>query len=201
MRRRRSSPPARSRCASSWRTRSTCVAPGSSSPYTAARGWRRSPARARSATRSTPRERLQPHVALVGDPELSRALDLRTLLVRDDDGGTLAELRAAGATGAVLQRWTAERIADAVQRACRGPRDVGGSGVATGASAPDPVSPRERDVLTAFAAGHTNPAIARSLGLSTNTVKQHASSIFRKLGVRNRAEAVRRADELGLLAA
>jgi DNA-binding NarL/FixJ family response regulator len=63
------------------------------------------------------------------------------------------------------------------------------------------VSARERDVLTAFAAGATNPAIARALGLSPNTVKQHASSIFRKLGVRNRAEAVRRADELGLLAA
>lgn len=63
------------------------------------------------------------------------------------------------------------------------------------------VSPRERDVLFAFAAGATNPVIARELGLSPNTVKQHASSIFRKLGVRNRAEAVRRADELGLLAA
>jgi DNA-binding NarL/FixJ family response regulator len=56
-------------------------------------------------------------------------------------------------------------------------------------------------VLHAFAAGATNPAIALELGLSPNTVKQHASSIFRKLGVRNRAEAVRRADELGLLAA
>src|SRR4051794_33239086 len=36
--------------------------------------------------------RLQPHVALVGDAALSRALDVRTLLVRDDDGGTDAEL-------------------------------------------------------------------------------------------------------------
>jgi DNA-binding NarL/FixJ family response regulator len=63
------------------------------------------------------------------------------------------------------------------------------------------VSPRERDVLFAFAAGATNPVIARDLGLSPNTVKQHASSIFRKLGVRNRAEAVARADELGLLVA
>ena len=73
--------------------------------------------------------------------------------------------------------------------------------IADVAAGPDPVSPRERDVLAAFASGATNPAIARELGLSPNTVKQHASSIFRKLGVRNRAEAVRRADELGLLAA
>ncbi|HEX6023626.1 MAG TPA: LuxR C-terminal-related transcriptional regulator [Solirubrobacter sp.] len=70
-----------------------------------------------------------------------------------------------------------------------------------GPAVADPVSPRERDVLTALATGATNSAIARALGLSPNTVKQHASSIFRKLGVRNRAEAVRRADELGLLAA
>jgi DNA-binding NarL/FixJ family response regulator len=97
----------------------------------------------------------------------------------------------------VRQWWTSERLADAVQRACRGPREAAGSGVA----APDPVSPREREVLSAFATGATNPAIAAVLGLSPNTVKQHASSIFRKLGVRNRAEAVRRADELGLLAA
>jgi DNA-binding NarL/FixJ family response regulator len=151
-------------------------------------------------------ERLAPDVALVGDPALSRELvaarpGLRTLLLRDDEDCSHAALRDAEATGAVLQRWTSERVADAVRRACRGPRSAGGSCVATGATAPDPVSPRERDVLTALAAGATNPAIARDLGLSPNTVKQHASSIFRKLGVRNRAEAVRRADELGLLAA
>ena len=139
-------------------------------------------------------------------PALSRALveahpGLRTLLVRDDEGASPAELREAGAAGAVRQWWTSERLADAVHRACRGPREAGGSSIAAGASAPDPVSPREREVLSAFATGATNPAIALELGLSPNTVKQHASSIFRKLGVRNRAEAVRRADELGLLAA
>jgi DNA-binding NarL/FixJ family response regulator len=95
--------------------------------------------------------------------------------------------------------------ADAVAVAERLRPDVTLSGDETvprrGPAAADPVSPRERDVLSAFATGATNPAIARELGLSPNTVKQHASSIFRKLGVRNRAEAVRRADELGLLAA
>jgi DNA-binding NarL/FixJ family response regulator len=67
------------------------------------------------------------------------------------------------------------------------------------AAPPLPISPRERDVLRALAGGATNSAIAGSLGMSPHTVKQHASSIFRKLGVRNRAEAVHRADELGLL--
>jgi two-component system response regulator DesR len=140
--------------------------------------------------------RLQPDVALVGGEELSRLLvgarpGLRTLLLRDDEGCSPDALREADAEGAVLQRWTSERVADAVRPAAR----------ALAPAAPDPVSRRERDVLAAFATGATNPAIARDLGLSTNTVKQHASSIFRKLGVRNRAEAVRRADELGLLAA
>lgn len=143
--------------------------------------------------------RLAPDIALVSDAEVGRALGVRTLLVRDGEAGVPTELRAAGAAGIVRQWWTSERLADAVQRACRGPREAGGAFVAAGASAPDPVSPREREVLSAFATGATNPEIARALGLSPNTVKQHASSIFRKLGVRNRAEAVRRANDLGLL--
>ncbi len=66
-------------------------------------------------------ERLAPDVALVGDPLLSRALvdahpGLRTLLVRDDEGASPAELREAGAAGAVRQWWTSERLADAVHR-------------------------------------------------------------------------------------
>jgi DNA-binding NarL/FixJ family response regulator len=145
--------------------------------------------------------RIAPDVAIVGDGDLRSALPgLRTLLMRDDERGSAAELREAGAVGIVRQWWTAERLADAVERVCRGPREAGGSSVAAGAGSPDPVSPREREVLAAFATGATNPAIAATLGLSPNTVKQHASSIFRKLGVRNRAEAVRRANDLGLLA-
>jgi DNA-binding NarL/FixJ family response regulator len=158
-------------------------------------------------------ERLAPEVALVGDAAVSRGLvgarpGLRTLLIRDDEATSPAELRAAGAAGALPQWWTSERLAAAVQRSFQASREAGDS------SAPDPktagpgggspsvtVSPREREVLSAFATGATNPAIALDLGLSANTVKQHASSIYRKLGVRNRAEAVRRGDELGLLAA
>ncbi len=160
--------------------------------------------------------RLQPEIALAGNAELCRALSaasVPTLLVRDDEGPA-----AAGAVGVVRQWWTAGRVAAAVAQACeaaspasacagRRPAASGGGAAARapaelgrGDSGGAPlVSPREHDVLSALAAGGTNPAIARALGLSTNTVKQHASSIFRKLGARNRAEAVRLADDLGLI--
>lgn len=54
------------------------------------------------------------------------------------------------------------------------------------------LTPRELDVLTAIGAGHGNKAIARELGISLHTVKFHIESLFRKLGVRTRAEAVAR---------
>lgn len=60
------------------------------------------------------------------------------------------------------------------------------------------LSPRELDVLARMASGRTNREIATQLVLSHETVKQHATAIYRKLGVRNRTEASRRANELGV---
>src|ERR1700756_2618582 len=62
-----------------------------------------------------------------------------------------------------------------------------------------PLSEREREVLGLLAAGQTNREIAASLHLSPFTVKDHASAVYRKLGVRGRMQAVRRAERLGLL--
>jgi DNA-binding NarL/FixJ family response regulator len=62
-----------------------------------------------------------------------------------------------------------------------------------------PLGGRERDLLTFLANGRTNAQIAERLQLSPHTVKDYASSLYRKLGARNRAEAVRLAGELGLL--
>ena len=58
---------------------------------------------------------------------------------------------------------------------------------------------REREVLDLIAAGSTNREIAEQLFLSPHTVKEHTSTLYKKLRVRNRAEAVQRAQRIGLL--
>lgn len=63
----------------------------------------------------------------------------------------------------------------------------------------EPLSEREIDVLRLMAQGRSNPEIAAELIVALGTVKAHSSSIYRKLDVRNRTEAVLKAGELGLL--
>jgi LuxR family maltose regulon positive regulatory protein len=62
-----------------------------------------------------------------------------------------------------------------------------------------PLSQRELEVLHLMALGKTNQAIARQLIVSPGTVKAHTASIYRKLEVANRTEAVARARDLGIL--
>jgi DNA-binding CsgD family transcriptional regulator len=61
------------------------------------------------------------------------------------------------------------------------------------------ISPREREVLALLVTGITDEQIASQLFLSTRTVHAHLSSIYRKLQVSNRSEAVRLALERGLV--
>ncbi len=61
------------------------------------------------------------------------------------------------------------------------------------------LTPREGEVLQALAAGLTNRAIARRLGVSENTVKFHVSAILTKLDAASRAEAVALGARRGLL--
>lgn len=63
----------------------------------------------------------------------------------------------------------------------------------------EPLSERELEVLGLFAAGLTNQEIADKLIISLGTVKAHSSNIYRKLDVRNRAQAIIRAGELNLV--
>lgn len=60
---------------------------------------------------------------------------------------------------------------------------------------------REYDILGSIARGHTIRQTARTLGIAVKTVENTQARLFRKLGVRNRAEALTIADGLGLIAA
>jgi len=70
---------------------------------------------------------------------------------------------------------------------------------ATGAPILNALSPRETDILTRIAEGLSNKEIARSLDIGPETVKSHLKSVFTKLGVERRAQAVSRAQTLGLV--
>jgi two-component system response regulator DesR len=151
--------------------------------------------------------RYEPHVALVdlfvGQEsgaeicERLRALSPMTSVLLISGAGRISPnaARAAGAAGFISKDWPAADIAGAV-------RMVGlGMTVFRPHEAPQgpPLSDREREVLQEVASGATNREIAARLFLSPHTVKEHTSSLYRKLGVRNRAEAVQKAQRLGLL--
>ena len=61
------------------------------------------------------------------------------------------------------------------------------------------LGPQQQRILAMMATGKTNKEIAADLGITENTVKTHAKTIFRELSVGNRASAVVRARELALI--
>jgi len=63
----------------------------------------------------------------------------------------------------------------------------------------DPLTPREREVLSLIGRGMANKVIARELALSEKTVKAHVSSILAKLGVTDRTQAALYAVRAGLV--
>jgi LuxR family maltose regulon positive regulatory protein len=63
----------------------------------------------------------------------------------------------------------------------------------------EPLTERERQVLVLLRTPLSLPEIAERLYISANTVRSHAKHIYAKLDVHSRAEAVERAQELGLL--
>ncbi len=149
----------------------------------------------------------KPHVALVdlfladeSGAELCEKLrraspQTRVLLISGSGRMSPHAARAAGASGFVSKDLDAREVVAAVRR-------VGSGLTLFPPKAEQPVgllTEREREVLNEIAAGATNREIAGRLYLSPHTVKEHTSAVYRKLGARNRAEAVQRAQRLGLL--
>ena len=114
--------------------------------------------------------------------------------------GYLRRAMESGALGFVVKDAPAEQLADAVRRVAAGERVVDPAlAAATLAGGPSPLTGRERDVLVAARGGSTVADIAGALFLSEGTVRNYLSAAIAKVGVRNRTEAVRVADDRGWL--
>jgi len=127
------------------------------------------------------------------------------LTMLDDDETVFAAMRA-GAQGYLLKGAGQDELERALRGVVAG-EVVFGPGVAMrmlqhfagGAATPFPqLTDRERQVLDLIAGGLRNHAIADRLGLSPKTVANHISSIFAKLAVSDRAEAIVMARRQGL---
>jgi two-component system response regulator DesR len=151
--------------------------------------------------------REEPDVALVGaivgydsGAQITRELHevsphTRVLLMAMGGGVTARAARTAGAYGYVPKHWPAQDIANAARMV--------GLGMTVFAADEDGdatlLTERERQVLDMIAVGATNREIAERLFLSPHTVKDHTSALYRKIGARNRAQAILRAQRLGIL--
>jgi len=133
------------------------------------------------------------------------------VLTMFDDDESVYSAMSAGARGYLVKGASQERIIEAVRAVAEGDI-VFGKAVAERvlaafanprrgrrADGPFPeLTDREVDVLELRAAGKRNPAIARELFLSDKTIRNHVSSIFAKLQVADRSEAIVRARRAGL---
>ena len=117
--------------------------------------------------------------------------------------GMLQELVDIGVMGVLSTRITARSLQNALQLIATGDpyisltlmhEDEAGTSVARAA-----LSPREMTVLRYLGEGWPNREISNELGLSESTVKMHVQSICRKLGARNRTQAVLNAHDSGML--
>ncbi|WP_436500660.1 response regulator [Actinokineospora sp. HUAS TT18] len=130
------------------------------------------------------------------------------LTMFNDSESVFAAMRA-GARGYLLKGSGQDEIVRAVHAVGRG-EAIFGPDIATrvlgffnaGPEVPGPVFPelttREREVLSLIADGVSNSGIASKLSLSPKTVRNHVSSIFTKLHVADRAQAIVRARKAGL---
>jgi len=114
--------------------------------------------------------------------------------------GYLRRAVQAGASGFMVKDGPVEALVQAIRDVPDG-RQVIDPALAAAALrvGPDPLSPRERDVLAAAADGSSVAEIAARLFLSEGTVRNYLSSAIQKVGARNRLDAIRIAEQSGWL--
>ncbi|WP_432922377.1 response regulator transcription factor [Microbispora sp. CA-135349] len=158
-------------------------------------------------------EATRPDVALLdiempGRDGISAAEELRrrvpecriVILTTFGRPGYLRRAMEAGAVAFLVKDSPASELAAAIRRVLRGERVIDpGLAAAALSAGPNPLSPRERDVLSAAADGSTINDIALKLHLSEGTVRNYLSAAIHKTGARNRIEAVQKARTQGWL--
>lgn len=153
----------------------------------------------------------KPDVALLdiempGKDGIATAGELRTtlpackvvILTTFGRPGYLRRAMEAGASAFLVKDSPANELAAAIRRVLSGERVIDpGLAAAALSAGPNPLSPRERDVLAAAADGSTISDIAARLHLSEGTVRNYLSAAIQKVGARNRIEAVQSAERQG----
>lgn len=143
--------------------------------------------------------------------DAGRAVPAILLTTFDDDAVALEGVRA-GAKGFLLKDVSLEQLTETIRTVAGGGtlirpavtervmRGIEGARPAFDSlDPPDALTPRETEVLRLMAGGYNNREIAEALGTAEGTVKNHASTILSKLGVRDRTRAVLKALELDLI--
>jgi DNA-binding NarL/FixJ family response regulator len=146
--------------------------------------------------------------------QMNKPTRVIVLTTFDDDENVFEALRA-GAVGYLLKDVSSEKLSEAIRAAHQGEYFLLPSITAKVVSEfsriskpapknqesflPDPLSPREIEIIRLVATGASNKEIADKLVISEGTVKNHLSSILSKLSVRDRMQAVLKAKELGII--
>jgi two-component system response regulator NreC len=137
--------------------------------------------------------------------------DLRILILTvHEDEAMLREAIRAGASGYIVKHAAEAELIAAIETIRRGDLYVDPAMLRVllvecpkprteQPASPDPLTPRETDVLKLIVQGYTNRQVGEELGISVRTVEGHRANLLEKLGLRTRVELVRYARDRGLI--
>lgn len=126
------------------------------------------------------------------------AVIMLTTLAREAD---VERAIGAGARGYLLKDAAMAEIVACLHSVCAGEaRELGRmKSRLSNQDSPEPLTPREAEVLEGIALGRSNRSVAQALGIGEGTVKTHLKRVYGKLYARNRTEAIAVARRKGLL--
>ncbi len=144
----------------------------------------------------------RPRVAILNLAALATPAEIRRLnaghaatrlvvLASHPTPGECSQLLALGATACLGKEIQARDVLTAIHLASRGLHVLPHGEPAAASNGYDALTPREADVLDQLQLGRSNGEIAAALSVSIETVRTHARSVFRKLGVHSRRELAR----------